>query len=315
MRRTVARAWDSLPVPVRRPVQVFATTIRLYLEDGCSTYAAAIAYYAIFSIIPLSLITLSVFGLVIDQDKIADWIFEQIPLQETETVRKNVDDIIERARKIGPASIGFGAIFLLWSSSGIFGAVRKGLNAATHLRKGRPYWHGKLIDFALIPALGLLIVLSVGLTAMARFVVERVDEIGPFAIDTNMTLQLAAIILPAIVSFTMFLLLYKYVPTVRPGWSEAFAGAAFATVLFELAKHLIATAVSWTDFSRDTAIYAGFGTALAFLLWMFVNASILLLGAEFGRAIRHEEGELMIDDLPVAPEFAALGPRADVPQG
>jgi|SRR5687768_13696909 membrane protein len=315
MRRTVARAWDSLPVPVRRPFQVSATTIRLYVEDGCSTYAAAIAYYAIFSIIPLSLITLSVFGLVIDQDKIADWIFDQIPLQETETVRKNVDDIIERARKISPASIGFGAVFLVWSSSGIFGAVRKGLNAATHLRKGRPYWHGKLIDFALIPALGLLIVLSVGLTAIARFVLERVDEIGPFAIDTNMTLELAAIVLPAIASFTMFLLLYKYVPTVRPAWREALAGAALATFLFELAKHLIATAVSWTDFSRDTAIYAGFGTALAFLLWMFVNASILLLGAEFGRAIRHEEGELMIDDLPVAPEFAALGPRADVPQG
>ena len=73
--------------------------------------------------------------------------------------------------------------------------------------------------------------------------------------------------------------------------------------------------MSWTDFSRDTAIYAGFGTALAFLLWMFVNASILLLGAEFGRAIRHEEGELMIDDLPVSPEFVGLRPPADVPQG
>lgn len=315
MAHAATRAWDSLPVPVRRPFHVVVTAIRLYVDDGCSTYAAAIAYYAIFSIIPLSLITLSVFGLVIDQDKVADWIFDQIPLQETDSVRKNVDDIIERARKISPASIGFGAIFLVWSSSGIFGAVRKGLNAATHLRKGRPYWHGKLIDFALIPALGLLIVLSVGLTAMARFVIEQVDEIGPFTIDTNVTLQLAAIVFPAIVSFTMFLLLYKYVPTVRPAWREALAGAAFATILFEAAKHLIATVVSYADFSRDTAIYAGFGTALAFLVWMFVNASILLLGAEFGRAIRHEEGEAMPDDMPVPPEFAALGPpAADVPQ-
>ena len=314
MAHAAARAWDALPVPVRRPFQVLSTTVRLYVEDGCSTYAAAIAYYAIFSIIPLSLITLSVFGLVIEQEKIADWIFDQIPLQETETVRKNVDDIIERARKIGPASIGFGALFLVWSSSGIFGAVRTGLNAATHLRKGRPYWHGKLIDFALIPALGLLIVLSVGLTAMARFVIERVDEVGPITIDTGMTLQLAAVVLPAIVSFTMFLLLYKYVPTVRPAWREAFAGAVFATTLFEAAKHLIATVVAYADFSRDTAIYAGFGTALAFLVWMFVNASILLLGAEFGRAIRHEEGEAMIDDMPVSPEFVPLGPPADAAQ-
>ena len=306
MHRTAAATWRALPAPLRRPFEVLATTIRLYVDDGCSTYAAAIAYYAIFSIIPLSLITLSVFGLVIDPDRITEWVFDQIPLKETESVRQNVDDIIKRTRTISPASIGFGVFFLIWSSSGIFGAVRKGLNAATHLRKGRPYWHGKLIDFALIPALGILIVLSVGMTAMARLVVERVDEIGPFSINTTTALGVAGVVLPAIVSFSMFALLYKYVPTVRPPWREALGGAAFATVLFELAKNVIATVISLADFSRDTAIYAGFGTALGFLVWMFVNASILLLGAEFGRAIRRESGEAMADDVPVSPEYVAL---------
>jgi membrane protein len=306
MLHMVARACRALPRPVQRPFIVLGTTIRLYVDDGCSTYAAAIAYYAIFSIVPLGLITLSVGGLVIDQDRIADWVFDQVPLQETQGVRDNVDEIIERARKISPASIGLGFLFLIWSSSGIFGAVRKGLNAATHLRKGRPYWHGKLIDFALIPALGLLILLSVGLTAMTRLVVERVDELGPINIDTNVALQIAGYVLPAVISFTMFLLLYKYVPTIRPPWREALGGAAFATVLFEAAKNLMATVIAWSDFSRDTAIYAGFGTALGFLVWMFVNASILLLGAEFGRAIRHEQGEEMMDEVPMPPEFAAV---------
>jgi membrane protein len=303
MHVAAARSWNTIPSPLRRPFEVLATTVRLYIEDGCSTYAAAIAYYAIFSLIPLSLITLSVFGMVIDQDRIAEWVFDQIPLKETESVRESVDEIIRRARQTSPASLGLGFLFLVWSSSGIFAAVRKGLNAATHLRKGRPYWHGKLIDFVMIPALGLLIALSVGLTAMARFVLERADEIGPVPVDTNTALRIAGYALPAIVSFSMFSLLYKYVPTVRPPWREALGGALFATVLFELAKNLIATFVAWSDFSRDTAIYAGFGTALAFLVWMFVNASILLLGAEFGRAIRHEAGEAMADDVPVSPEY------------
>lgn len=314
MPSSVARSWNALPPSVRRPFEVIAMTIRLYVEDGCSTYAAAIAYYALFSIVPLSLITLSVFGLVIDQDRIAQWVFDQIPLKETTGVRENVDEIIQRARAISPASIGFGVVFLLWSSSGIFGAVRKGLNAATHLRKGRPYWHGKLIDFALIPALGILIVLSVGMTAMVRLFLERVDEIGPLSINTNETLRVAGYILPGIVSFSMFALLYRYVPTVRPPWREALAGAGFATVLFETAKNLIATVVALADFSRDTAIYAGFGTALAFLVWMFVNASILLLGAEFGRAIRRTDGESLPDDMPVSPEYVALrGPELKHP--
>jgi membrane protein len=280
MRHALKTAWHVVPYPVRWPFEILARTIHLYVEDGCSTYAAAIAYYAIFSIIPLSLITLSIFGLVVDRDRIVEWVFDQIPLRETESVRDNVDEIIRRTRQVGPASIGLGFLFLVWSSSGIFGAVRKGLNAATHLRK--------LIDIALIPALGLLIALSVGLTAMARIVVERVDEVGPFNIDTNLALNIAGYILPAMASFSMFSLLYKYVPTVRPQWREALAGAIFATVLFEITKNLIAVFVAYSNFSRDTAIYAGFGTALGFLIWMFVNASILLLGAEFGRAIRHD---------------------------
>jgi len=298
----LARVRDALPYFIRRPFSIIVTTIRLYVEDGCSTYAAAIAYYALFSIVPLSLITLSIFGLVIDQDRIAQWVFDQIPLKETPGVRDNVNEIIERARAVSPASIGFGVIFLLWSSSGIFGAVRKGLNAAMHLRKGRSYWHGKLIDFALVPTLGLLIVISVGLTAAARLFLERVDEIGPLNINTKEALRIAGYILPAMVSFSMFLLLYKYVPTIRPPWQEALGGAVFATVLFEAAKNLIATVVSYASFSRDTAIYAGFGTALAFLVWMFVNASILLLGAEFGRAIRRQDAV----ENGAAPEFAPL---------
>jgi membrane protein len=290
---------------------VIGRTINLYVEDGCSTYAAAIAYYAIFSIVPLSLIILSVFGLIVDEDRIANWVFDQIPLEETVSVRENVTQIVHQAREISPASIGFGVVFLLWSSSGIFGAVRRGLNAATHLRKNRSYWHNKLIDLALIPALGILILISVGLTAVARIVVERVDEIGPVRVNTNETLAAIGLVLPAFASFSMFSLLYKYVPTARPPWREALAGAAFATVLFEAAKNLIATFVAYADFSKDTAIYAGFGTALAFLVWMFVNASILLLGAEFGRALRREEEGPLPSDVPVSPEFLPL--RAEPP--
>ncbi|MGE0600338.1 MAG: YihY/virulence factor BrkB family protein [Dehalococcoidia bacterium] len=306
MPHALKTTWHLVPSPIRWPFEIIARTIHLYVEDGCSTYAAAIAYYAIFSIIPLSLITLSVFGLVVDRDRIVEWVFDQIPLRETESVRNNVDEIIRRTRQVSPASIGLGFLFLVWSSSGIFGAVRKGLNAATHLRKGQPYWHGKLIDIALIPALGLLIALSVGLTAMARIIVERVDEIGPFAIDTNLALNIAGYILPAMVSFSMFSLLYKYVPTVRPQWREALAGAVFATVLFEVTKNVIATFIAYANFSRDTAIYAGFGTALGFLIWMFVNASILLLGAEFGRAIRRD-WERREEEAQAAPERVGVG--------
>src|SRR5262245_31876368 len=116
-RDTLRPVSKLVPSPIRRTFSVFRRTVSLYLEDGCSMYAAAIAYYAIFSIVPLSLVTLSVFGLVVDEDRIAQWVFDQVPLQETESVHANVEEIIHRARAISPASIGFGVVFLIWSSS------------------------------------------------------------------------------------------------------------------------------------------------------------------------------------------------------
>lgn len=281
----VRHRWHRVPGFVRAPIGILGTTVRLYMDDHCGTYAAAIAYYALFSLVPLSLIILSVFGLVVAKEDISQFVFDQIPLEETATVRESVDLIVERAQDISVAGISFGLLVLVWSSSGIFSAVRRGLDVASHRRRTRPYWHGKLVDVALIPALGMLILLSVGLTAMSQFVIARAGEIGPLDFDTNFALRVSGFLLPAFVSFVLFLLLYHFVPSSRTRWGEATAGALFATVLFEAAKNSITYFVEAAPYSRDTAVYAGFGTALAFLFWMFVNASILLLGAEFARAI------------------------------
>lgn len=285
MGTAVQQGWRRVPRLFRAPLGILGTTIRLYMDDHCGTYAAAIAYYALFSLIPLSLIILSVFGLVVDKQDISQFVFDQIPLEETTTVRNNVDQIVGRAQDISLAGISFGLLVLVWSSSGIFSAVRRGLDVASHREKTRPYWHGKLVDVALIPALGLLILLSVGLTALTQFVIARAGEFGPIDFDTNLALRFSSFLLPAFVSFIMFLLLYHFVPSSRTAWTEATAGALFATMLFETAKNSITYFVDAAPYSRDTAIYAGFGTALAFLFWTFVNASILLFGAEFARAL------------------------------
>lgn len=290
---------------MQRPIRVVLTTARLYSEDDCGVYAAAIAYYALFSVVPIALIVLSVFGLVIDRDEIVDFVFEQVPLEETPSVRNDVDEVVRRARDLTPASISFGLIALFWSGTGIFAAVRRGLNATAHRRASRPYWHGKLIDFALIPILGLLVMLSLSLTAIAKVAIERAGDLGPIEIDTGLAVQATGLLLPATASFLMFFLLYRVVPTTRPGSAEALWGAAFATILFEAAKNIVAALLGAASLSDSAALYAGFSSALAFLFWMFVNASILLLGSEFGRALAHRDtGE---------PQLAVLADSTGVP--
>jgi len=262
--------------------------MRLYMDDECGTYAASIAFHALFSLVPLSLITLSILGLVIDQQRVVDFIYEQVPLQETESVRNNVDQIVARAKSISWAGLSFGVIALLWSGTSIFSSVRRGLNATYSERRGRPFWHGKAIDFILIFTFGVLILVSIAATATLQVVIENY---GPARLDAIVLLRLLSALATGIVTFTMFAALYRLVPAVRPSWGEAFTGAAFAAFLFEALKNAAAMLLQAAPFTRDTAIYAGFSTAFGFLFWMFLNASILLLGAEFGRAIRQVRGE------------------------
>jgi membrane protein len=283
---TVERVVERGPGVTRTPGRILITTFRMYSQDHCGTYAAAIAYYAIFSLLPLLLVIVSLFGLFVNRQDIVDFVFEQIPLEQTASVQQNVEDAVGGAQNISVAGLSFGLLLLLWSSSGMFGAVRKGLNATSHRAYGQSYLHGKVIDLGLIFAAGLLILLSIGLTALVQVAVRRAGDLGWTSIQTSPGVNLAYYGAPALASFTLFAMLYRFVPTSRPSWVEASAGAACATVLFELAKNLAAILIGNTAFSRNTALYASFGTALAFLFWMFVNASILLLGAEFARALR-----------------------------
>lgn len=295
--RVARTTWERLPLGVRLPALTLWRAFRWYSADHAGVYAAAIAYYALFSLLPLTFITLSILGLLVSEERVVRFVFEQVPLQETPEVEADVHQLVSRARSMSPAGLGVGAVLLVWSASGVFAAVRRGLNATSHRTKGRPYWHEKLIDFALVPSLAVLIGVSLGLTTMAQFFAEWAADVGPAAIGSVWTWRLLSLGVAAAVSFVMFALLYRYVPSSRPQWDEVFAGAACSTVLFEITKNLAAVVLRLTGVGRDPTLYAGFGTAMVFLFWMMLNASILLFGAEFGRALGTTRRELQAEAM------------------
>lgn len=291
-RRAARVTWERLPVAVRLPILTLWRAFRWYGADHAGVYAAAIAYYALFSLLPLAFITLSLLGLLLSEERVVRFVFDQIPLQETPEVQADVHQLVSRARSLSPAGLGVGTVLLVWSATGVFATVRRGLNATSHRTEGRPYWHEKLIDFALVPSLAVLIGVSLGLTTMAQFFSEWAAEVGPAVLGATWSWRLFSLAVAAVVSFVMFALLYRYVPSSRPEWDEVFAGAACSTVLFEVTKNLAAVVLRLTGVGRDPSLYAGFGTAMVFLYWVMLNASILLFGAEFGRALGSTRREM-----------------------
>src|SRR5439155_20436877 len=88
---------------------------------------------------------------------------------------------------------------------------------------------------------------------------------------------------PLLITFAIFLLLYRWVPNVTVAWTCAWPGALLAAVLFEASKQLFAFYLS--SFAHLNAVYGSIGAVIALVTWAYYSAIVLLLGAEFDVAL------------------------------
>jgi len=306
--------------------------------------AAAISYYVLFSIVPLTIFTVSIFGLMVRdrdlQEDVADEIvsflnvepgspvleakkrpIEQIygsqaldeitralaalpdadreelaakleagdaitvagrTLTSGEVAVRSDNAVIDTLRGVTNVSAPLtllGLAGMAWAGSAMFGAIRKSLNIAWNVESHRPVVQQKLIDLAMVLGLGLLLLASIAGTGALRAVRSLSNEnLGPLSEGTGFFWSVAPFILPAVITFVVFLLVYRYVPNTRATLHDVWPGAALATALFELLKNLFAIYIA--NFNNYDVAYGALGGILLFMLWTYLTATILLLGAE-----------------------------------
>ena len=141
--------WRDIRVLVRE-------TIREFGEDQCPQLAAGISYYVLFSIFPLALLFLALSGLALAneglREDLVDNLFDLLPLSEGEG-REDLESAIG-GLTTGISIVGLVSLVgLLWSASGMMGALRRALNQAWDTDYKRPFLHGKLLDFVMVVSL------------------------------------------------------------------------------------------------------------------------------------------------------------------
>ncbi|MDZ4278371.1 MAG: YihY/virulence factor BrkB family protein, partial [Dehalococcoidia bacterium] len=172
-----------------------------------------------------------------------------------------------------------GLVGMAWAASAMFGALRRSLNIAFDASTPRPVVQQKLVDLAMVLGLGALLGLSIAGTAVLRTLRELSDDnLGPLSEGTGFLWSVPPLLLPAVFSFFVFALVYRYVPNAPTRFRSVWPGALLATVLFELLKNGFAIYVA--NFSNYAGAYGALGGILLFLLWVYLTANILLIGAE-----------------------------------
>jgi len=279
-----------------------------FSDDHCTLLAAAIAYYVLFSFIPLVTLTLAVFGFIMrdpqSQQSALDRILQTVPVGQNAVF----DSIRGLSVQSGTLSL-IGLVGLMWASSGMFGAVRSALNIVWDVKTQHGFIGQKLRDIGAALGLGILLVASTAGTILIHFLQTLSLQSGTVLSGPFQTIfTVAGVLLPALISFVAFLLIYRNVPNVQHRTREVWPGALLATTLFEATKHGFAFYVS--HFNSYQAAYGVLGGVMLFMVWTYLAAIILLIGAEFTSEREEGKHKRVIDDRPDPSLYAPPEARA-----
>lgn len=268
----------SGPSLVARWWALVVGTLRRSAEHDAKDIGAAIAYYAFFSVFPFLVGLMAIAGYFLDSARVQEQILRVVEDALPGTgalVEQNLEGVVAARGALGL----IGVVGLLWSGSAGIGAVSRAVNRAWGTAHDRPVFLLWIRYFTMTVATILLLTLSIGVTAVAEIVpflssgiLEAVD------LEAGVLGRLPGWIASLVAVFAMFALIYKVMPNAPTRWRQALPGAALAAVLFELGKVGL---LIYLERIADFSIYGSLGSIIALLLWLYLSARILILGAEF----------------------------------
>ena len=267
-------------------VRAIPRAVEDMFRDRCPQYAAAISFRVLFSLFPLTILLVSIFGLVLQDDELRTTVIDELlgvlPVSSSgeDQIRESIESLASPFSAIGLVSL----VALLWGASGMMASLRIGLEAALKVPQGRPAARAKLVDFILVGVSGLLVIVVIGISTFAALAGRAVDWISEqldIELVTSPSGSVVREVLQIVLIAGMTLLLYRYVPAGKLGRRAALAGATFTGVGIWGAAKVLGVIF---DVHRYNVIYGSLASVMAFLFFVYVAAFVLLLGAEFAYA-------------------------------
>lgn len=273
------RAARRLGALGREVVAVVRTVIRNAITHSLVGEAAQVAFFFFVSLFPLVLILFALTGIVGGDEaftRIAAAAETAVPDYAWQFVRELIREITDRPR---PGMLSLGVLLTLWAASNAIDGLTQGLNVIYDVREGRSFWKRNLLAIAILAAGMLLLVLGAtafvpGLSWLRFIGLEGAWRVARW--------PLAFLVITA----TMWLA-YRFLPArdQRHAPVETIAGAFAATILWILTTSLFGLYVA--NFGQYGRMYGAIGAVIVLLIWFYITAFAVLLGAEFAAALEH----------------------------
>jgi membrane protein len=288
------------------PSRLFATlrywgaillgAVRNWLSSDAFNYAAALAFYTLFSMAPVVIIAVTIVGWVLGpgvaRDRIAAQIEETMGADATEAIFGAVERSGLDQTGIVPTLIGL-AVMVIGATT-VFAQMQAALNRIWDVapRPSRSsiwiFVKGRLLSLTIVLSVGFVLLVSLLLSVALRSIMAFAEQWLPVPGFVLVALEVCVSL--AVIT-ALFAAMFRVLPDVVLGWRDVLAGALLTALLFTLGRSLIAMYLAYT---ATASTYGAAASLVLVLLWVYYSSLILLFGASFTRAHFEARGKARV---------------------
>lgn len=272
-----------------------------WMQDKASLYAAAIAYYMVFSIAPLLVMAISIAGRFFGRVAVEGQIVTQVEGFIGPEAAILLENLLTSALEGSSSFTLISGAILLWAASGVFNHLKRALDIiygviptpSAGLRGALHVIRTRALTFLMVLFMAILLLISLALNTVAATLGNWLSHFFPelATINTYVTTFITPFIL-----FTLFSILFKMLSEARVAWRDVWLGALVTTLLFLLGVYVIGFYLS---IGNVGSVYGAAGSLIVALVWIYYSAQIVMYGAEFTKIYANKYG------TPIVPRSTA----------
>lgn len=271
-----------------RLVRVLRLAVERYDTDGCVYMAAAISFFGMLSLIPLTFVGFWALTEFVGSSNLAENELEE--LFRTYLLPGVAADLMVRIRGIADAGVlsvlktWWGVLAFVWSGVSFYEFLQSALSKAWGGQGVRRFLPRKLLTLMAFLTAGLLLTVAMSITVVTATLEGLSQELlGDSLSDLWVGLAHG---LPFVLSIAVFFLLYKFMPKAFVPWRLALTAAIPVAVLWEAGRQLFTAYVTST--TRYSTVYGPMASLVVLMIWIYYSSSLVLFGAEIGAAWQKE---------------------------
>jgi membrane protein len=283
-------------IPAAGWQQILRRSWRETMDDNIPLLAAGVAFFAFLALFPGLLAGMTVYGLVADpaqvQDQVAS-LSEVLPRETAQLLQDQAREVTTRSDNALGVGLVVSLLIALLSASGGVANLIKAVNIAYDERESRSFLARRAIALLLTVCAVVFLVVAVGVITVVPVVMNGLglDAAGRFLVQVLRWGGLVAFVLVALA------VVYRYAPDrANPKVRWIGLGSVVATTLWALGSAVFSLSVSM--FGRFGQTYGALAAVVVLLLWLFLTAFIVLLGAEINSEMEHQTAKDTTQGLP-----------------